>query len=229
MTLWQLPDDDILFPDPLTAEPDGLLAIGGSIRPDHLIAAYREGIFPWNSEREQKLWFFTHPRCVLDPATLHIPKSLGPALNRFTVKRNVDFPGVLLGCASRGAPLGKRGAMRGTWLYPELRASMTALHARGVAHSFEAWHNDQLVGGLYGLLVGSVFCGESMFFRERDASKVAFVRMVECARASGITLIDCQQDTDHIRRFGATLIPSEAYLEHLRRERDRAIAWGPLG
>lgn len=229
MTLWKLPDEGILFPDPLTAESDGLLAIGGSISPDHLVAAYREGIFPWNSEREQKLWFFTHPRCVLDPAMLHIPRSLRPAMKRLTVKRNTDFEGVLHGCASRGAPLGKRGATRGTWLYPALRASLTVLFARGIAHSFEAWHGDRLVGGLYGLLIGSVFCGESMFFSERDASKVAFVRMVECARASGVTLIDCQQKSDHVLRFGATLLDGPSYLDHLRRERDRHVAWGPLG
>jgi leucyl/phenylalanyl-tRNA--protein transferase len=106
---------------------------------------------------------------------------------------------------------------------------LTVLFARGIAHSFEAWHEDRLVGGLYGLLIGSVFCGESMFFGERDASKVAFVRMVECARASGVTLIDCQQQTDHVLRFGATLLDGASYLDHLRRERDRHVTWGPLG
>jgi leucyl/phenylalanyl-tRNA--protein transferase len=229
VTIWRLPADEVLFPDPLTAEPDGLIGVDGSISPDHLLAAYREGIFPWNEERERTLWFFTHPRCVLDPARLHVPSSLKSALNRFEVRRDTAFEDVLMGCVTRGAPSPSRRTLRDTWLYPALRASMTTLHHRGVAHSFEAWRDGRLVGGLYGLKFGSVFCGESMFFAERDASKVAFVRMVACARASGITLIDCQQDTEHIRKFGAVLMSGADYLAHLRRERDRVVAWAPLG
>jgi leucyl/phenylalanyl-tRNA--protein transferase len=223
VTIWRLPANEILFPDPLTAEPDGLLAVDGSIFPTISSPRTAKASFLGTKSASGRCGSSHTPRCVLDPARLHVPSSLKPALRRFEVRRNTSFEEVLMGCVTRGVPSPTRRALRDTWLYPALRASMTELHRRGVAHAFETWHEGRLVGGLYGLKIGSVFCGESMFFAERDASKVAFVRMVMCARASGITLIDCQQDTDHIRKFGAVLMKGADYLDHLRRERDRVV------
>lgn len=191
-------DDEAPFPAVETAArvPNGLLAVGGSLRPRRLLAAYREGIFPWFGEGEPILWWSPDPRCVIFPEQFHVARSLRRTLNRgiFSVTRDHDFAGVVAGCAEprRDSP--------GTWIVPEMRAAYTELHRLGHATSFEVWADGQLAGGVYGVRLGRVFFGESMFSRRTDASKVALLHV---ARDPGIELIDCQLPNPHLMRLGA--------------------------
>ena len=192
------------FPDPEDAEqdPDGLLAIGGDLTPARLLNAYRRGIFPWFGEHDPILWWSPDPRMVLFPDRLKINRSLGKTLrrNRFRVSFDQAFPRVIRACA---AP---RKNEPGTWLSAEMIQSYEQLHQRGVAHSAEVWLGSELVGGLYGIALGRIFFGESMFSRIPDASKVAFVNLVKRLRQAGYELIDCQVYTQHLESLGAELI-----------------------
>ncbi len=211
MPVYRLADNHVGFPNPVDAEPDGLLAVGGDLSPRRLIAAYAQGIFPWYSEGSPILWWSPDPRCVLFPDRFHLPRSLARTLRRgtFHCTMNTAFEAVLEGCA------GGRRAEEGTWLLPEMRAAYLQLHRLGLAHSFEAWHNDELAGGLYGVLLGRVFFGESMFYRVPDASKAALAFLVETLKTRGVELIDCQQVTNNLVRFGAEALPRAIFLELL--------------
>ncbi len=211
MPVYRLADNHLGFPDPADAEPDGLLAVGGDLSPRRLIAAYVQGIFPWYSEGSPILWWSPDPRCVLLPDRFHLPRSLARTLRRgtFHCTMNKAFEAVLEGCA------GGRRAEEGTWLLPEMRAAYLQLHRLGLAHSCEAWHNDELAGGLYGVLLGRVFFGESMFYRVPDASKAALAFLVETLKTRGVELIDCQQVTNNLVRFGAQALPRAIFLELL--------------
>ena len=213
MPVYRLADNHFGFPDPADAEPDGLLAVGGDLSPRRLIAAYAQGIFPWYSEGSPILWWSPDPRCMLLPERFHLPRSLARTLRRGTFRCTMDraFEDVLEGCA------GGRRAEDGTWLLPEMRAAYLQLHRLGLAHSFEAWHNDELAGGLYGVLLGRVFFGESMFYRVPDASKAALAFLVETLKTRGVELIDCQQVTNNLVRFGAEALPRATFLELLSR------------
>jgi leucyl/phenylalanyl-tRNA---protein transferase len=180
-------------------EPEGLLAAGGDLSPARLLAAYRGGIFPWYSAGQPVLWWSPDPREVLLPAEFKRSRSLAKSMrNRgFEVAFDRDFTAVIAACAER------RESSTGTWITPEMRAAYCALHARGQAHSVEVWRAEQLVGGLYGVLMGSVFFGESMFSRESDASKAALAHLVERGLVAGLTLIDCQLPTPHLRSLGS--------------------------
>jgi len=212
MIPWLAPDSP--FPPLARAlrRPNGLLCAGGDLSPQRLLTAYRQGIFPWYSEGEPILWWSPDPRQVLFTDELHISRSLRRQLNKraFYIRYNTAFRQVILGCA---AP---RRGQAGTWITDEMIEAYCALHALGYAHSVEAWQGGQLVGGLYGLLIGRVFFGESMFSRVDNASKVALVHLVARLRQMGVPLIDCQQETAHTASLGARPIPRRAFLSLLR-------------
>jgi leucyl/phenylalanyl-tRNA--protein transferase len=201
--------DPNAFPPAHTANEDGILAVGGDLSPARLVAAYQRGIFPWYSEGLPILWHCPDPRFVLEPAKLHVPKSLRKAAKAQPYRLTVDtaFEGVIDGCAKT-----KRPGQRGTWITRDMRRAYVTLHQLGLAHSCEAWRGDELVGGLYGVSLGHVFFGESMFARADDASKLAFVTLVEWMRGWGVELIDCQQETAHLARFGAEPWPRPRFL-----------------
>ncbi len=203
--VWLSDDDTVGFP-PVTralTEPDGLLAVGGNLSPRRLIAAYEHGAFPWYAEGQPVLWWSPDPRAVLFPADLRISKSLRKRIRNAGIKTRVDtaFASVIEECS---AP---RASGDGTWLTPEMIAAYTQLHELGFAHSVESWLDGELVGGLYGVSLGRVFFGESMFSREPDASKIALVELIDQARARGIVLIDCQIESPHLQSLGSKSIP----------------------
>jgi len=193
--------------------PDGLLAIGGDLTPSRIMIAYRQGIFPWYSEDQPILWWSPSERMVLLPECLKISRSLKKAIrqNRFTLTCDQAFSQVVAACA------GPRRHQRGTWITQEMFAAYCQLHQQGFAHSFESWYQDQLVGGLYGVVLGKVFFGESMFAHMTDASKVAFVYTVQHLQKWGYELIDCQVHTQHLHSFGAVEIPRHQYRALLDR------------
>lgn len=212
MPLYRLPAEHI-FPPPEHATLSGMLAIGGDLHPDRVLLAYRMGIFPWYSEEQPLLWWSPDPRMVLPTAELRIQRSLRKRVKRgdFRITFDTCFADVLRGCADTERP-----DQDGTWLTPELQQAFIALHQRGIAHSIEAWEGDELVGGLYGLAIGRLFCGESMFARRSDASKVAFVHLVRQLERWGFPLVDCQVHTPHLERFGAREVPRDDFLAQMR-------------
>lgn len=207
-------NDDAPFPDVEHAlrEPDGLLAAGGDLSPRRLLNAYRHGIFPWYSAGQPILWWSPDPRTVLYPGELHVSRSLRKTLRKgeYEVRYDTAFDEVIRHCA---AP---RGDGRGTWLTEEMVGAYCLLHRLGHAHSAEAWYNGELVGGLYGVAIGGVFFGESMFAHRPDASKVAFADLVMRLNEAGYGLIDCQVASAHLARFGAVSIPRRRFIEELR-------------
>lgn len=192
-------------------EPNGLLAIGGALTPAWLMHAYQRGVFPWYSDGQPILWWTPDPRTVLFPAEFHLSRRLARTLRsgRFETRLDTAFEAVVAGCA---AP--RRGES-GTWITPAMHESYVELHRLGFAHSIECWRKGRLVGGLYGVALGGVFFGESMFHVERDASKVAIARLVEECRARGIELIDCQMATAHLGSLGARPLPRHEFEELL--------------
>ncbi|MBL8919876.1 MAG: leucyl/phenylalanyl-tRNA--protein transferase [Myxococcaceae bacterium] len=205
-----LGSDPHAFPPASNANEDGILAVGGDLSPERLVAAYQRGIFPWYSEGLPILWHCPDPRFVLVPDALHVPKSLKKRQRAAPYGLTLDtaFEQVIDGCAKT-----KRPGQRGTWITRDMRRAYVTLHELGLAHSCEAWRGDELVGGLYGVSLGRVFYGESMFARADDASKLAFVTLVEWMRTWGVALVDCQQETDHLARFGAQPWPRTKFLE----------------
>jgi leucyl/phenylalanyl-tRNA--protein transferase len=222
VAVFRLPHEPI-FPDPELAEPDGLLAVGGDLSPDRLLRAYADGIFPWYSEDTPILWWSPEPRMVLLPAEFHVPRSLRRTMRAgaFEVRSDTAFGDVVRHCAGKDRP-----GQDGTWITPEMILAYERLHDLGFAHSFEAWEGDELAGGLYGVSLGAAFFGESMFADRPDASKVAFAASVEWLRGRGFELIDCQVDTEHLRRFGAREIPRAEFLARLRNAMSSATVRG---
>lgn len=200
------------FPPPHLAIKEGLLAVGGDLSVERLLMAYRNGIFPWYSEGEPILWWSPNPRLVLYPEELRISRSLRKIIRQqqFHITFDDAFDAVIQACAES-----KRSYGEGTWITREMKAAYCELHRRGYAHSVEAWQNGDLVGGLYGVALGHAFFGESMFSRVSNASKVAFVTLVERLKRLKFKLIDCQVKTDHLIRFGAREIPRKLFLEQL--------------
>ncbi len=212
MLAWLNPDDP--FP-PLSAaltEPNGLLAAGGDLSPERLIAAYRHGIFPWYSAGQPILWWSPDPRMVLYVDEFRTSRSLTKRVRRheFEVRIDTAFRDVIDSCA-----LTPRDGQRGTWITPDMADAYCELHRRGFAHSVESWQDGRLCGGLYGMALGRVFFGESMFAWETDASKVALVHLIALLRTQGVPLVDCQQETAHLRSFGARPIGRAAFAGHL--------------
>jgi leucyl/phenylalanyl-tRNA--protein transferase len=200
---------EIEFPPVELAEPDGLLAVGGDLGHERILAAYRLGIFPWYSEGSPILWWSPDPRLVLLPEELKVSRSLERLLRKevFEVTFDAAFHDVVTSCAEV-----HHGDDGGTWITDEMAEAYTDLHRRGHARSVETWQDGELVGGLYGLAMGDAFFGESMFARRSNASKVAFVQLVRKLAAEGCRLIDCQITTEHLVSFGAREVPREEFL-----------------
>ena len=203
------------FPPVESATPDGLLAVGGDLSSERLLTAYRHGIFPWYNPGQPILWWSPDPRAVLYPDKLKISRSLRQTLKRGQLRVTFDtcFREVMLACAAPRAqyPVG------GTWISDDMVEAYARLHAMGYAHSIETWHENRLVGGLYGVALGGVFFGESMFARATDASKVALVALVSKLREWGFVLIDCQIPSAHLTSLGAEEIARSAFLTELER------------
>jgi leucyl/phenylalanyl-tRNA--protein transferase len=202
-----------VFPSPHLAEPDGLLAVGGSLSPEWLLSAYVQGIFPWFNSDDDMLWWSPDPRLVLMPHELNVHNSLKQVLrNRgFELRCNTNFEGVISRCSA--AP---RRGQNGTWLTPEMQQAYLRLHHLGWAHSIETYFEGMLVGGLYGLAMGKAFFGESMFSAMPNASKVALVHLCTMAVGTGISFIDCQATTTHLRFMGAREMPRKEFLALLK-------------
>lgn len=209
-----LSPDNYKFPPHTLAEPDGLLAIGGDLSPERLLVAYKNGIFPWSGEGETLQWYSPDPRLVLFPEMLRVSKSMRQIINKdyFSFTFNTAFEEVISACQNI-----ERDGQYGTWIYEELITSFLSLHKRGIAFSAETWRNGKLVGGLYGIKIGKIFFGESMFSYESNASKFAFIRLVEKLRNEGIFLIDCQVQTGHLISMGAEMIDRETFMAFLHK------------
>jgi leucyl/phenylalanyl-tRNA--protein transferase len=212
MPVFALPDQPV-FPDPEHADEDGLLAIGGDLSPQRLLMAYAEGIFPWYTENAPILWWSPDPRLILEPSGIHVPRRLERILRqgRFRFTLDTAFEQVITNCAET-----PRDGAHGTWIVPEMHAAYCRLHRLGYAHSIEAWEDGELAGGLYGVALGGAFFGESMFFHRPDASKAALVTLVRALDRAGFTLIDCQQTTAHMIRFGGFEVSRKNFLTRLR-------------
>ncbi|MEA2114587.1 MAG: leucyl/phenylalanyl-tRNA--protein transferase [Thermodesulfobacteriota bacterium] len=213
MPVFQL-SNDIIFPAPDFAEPDGLLAIGGDLSAARLITAYRQGIFPWYSEGDPILWWSPAPRLVLLPEQFHLPRRLARTIRKqqFQVSADTAFAEVISSCASLRKESGE-----GTWITEEMKDAYIHLHELGFAHSVECWFEGKLAGGLYGVCLDRVFFGESMFSRKSDASKIALATLIRYAEQVGIRAIDCQMSTSHLLRFGSREIEREEFQEILER------------
>jgi len=207
-------DDGCEFPPLHLAldEPNGLLAIGGDLSSQRLLNAYKQGIFPWFGEGEPLMWWSPSPRMVLFPNELKVSNSLKKTLKkqRFETKLNTAFRAVISACSKA-----KRPDQAGTWIDPDMIDAYCELHAQGHALSAESWLDGKLVGGCYGVIIGHMFYGESMFHTETDASKVAFVHLVEHLKAEGVGLIDCQMKTPLLSSFGGREIPREEFSQTL--------------
>ncbi|UNH39729.1 leucyl/phenylalanyl-tRNA--protein transferase [Moellerella wisconsensis] len=223
--MFKLDDDNVQFPPIELAmrEPNGLLAMGGNLSPERLKASYYQGIFPWFSPNELPLWWSPDPRAVLLPNELHISRSMKKLIKQrpFTISLNKAFDEVIDACAIR---------TEGTWIVPEVRAGYKALHRKGIAHSVEVWQQDKLVGGLYGVNVGSIFCGESMFSRTSNASKYAFISFYFHFLGYNGQLFDCQVLNHHTASLGAKEISRKNFSQMLYHWRDKQInsaCWSP--
>ncbi len=206
-------DDNLWFPPPSSAMEDGLIAIGGEITPQRLLLAYSKGIFPWYND-DLPLWWHPNPRFILLPQELKISKSMRQVLlkNTFEFKINTAFKKVITHCKNIN-----RKNQDGTWINNKIIETYTQLHLLGVAHCAETWQNGVLVGGLYGIKMGNIFFGESMFSHQSNASKYAFIKMVELLKNEGIKLIDCQIYTEHLESLGAKMICRDDFMDILKK------------
>jgi leucyl/phenylalanyl-tRNA--protein transferase len=211
--VYRLAKERVAFPDPELAEPDGLLAVGGDLSPERLVAAYALGVFPWFTSGTTPYWFSPDPRAVLEPGRVHVSRSLRRTLRSGAFRFTADtaFERVIARCASK-----RRPAQRGTWISSSMRVAYERLHDLGVAHSVECWSGERLVGGLYGVSLGAMFCGESMFSDAPDASKAAFVALARALEQWSFQVIDCQVPTEHLASLGAVAIPRSGFLERVR-------------
>lgn len=213
-----------VFPDPNTAldDPDGLLAVGGNLQPDTLLSAYYNGIFPWYNKDDPILWWSPSTRCVIDPLDLHISKSLQKLLRqqRFTISFDQAFEQVINACA-------QRDSKTDTWINSDMISAYIALNKLGVAHSVEVWQGSRLVGGAYGVAIGAVFCGESMFSKESNASKVALVHLSQYLSGLGFQLIDCQLASSHLLTMGAKSLKRPKFLQILQKLRNINTDFSP--
>jgi leucyl/phenylalanyl-tRNA--protein transferase len=220
MRIVKLSSQSVAFPSPESAlrDPNGLLAIGGDLTPPRLLAAYERGIFPWYSPGEAILWWSPDPRAVLFPAEFHTNRSLKRFLrhNPFRITLNQDFSAVIAACAHRPG--------EGTWIGEEVQRAYLQLHLNGLAHSVEVWSGDELVGGLYGVAQGALFCGESMFSRTTNASKCALMAFCHHFTAYGGELVDCQVLNAHTARLGAREIPRRQFLQLLSNLQRKVLA-----
>lgn len=195
-------------------DPDGLLASGGDLNPGRILQAYSQGIFPWYSENDPILWWSPDPRCVLFTDELHISRSMHKWLKQhdYSVSMDKAFPKVIAACAE------PRSKQSGTWINPDIQDAYCQLHTTGMAHSVEVWQEDNLVGGLYGIAIGSMFFGESMFSKTTNTSKLAFITLVEKLRTEGFSMIDCQVYNPHLETLGARCISRKEFMTVINRQ-----------
>lgn len=212
MALFAL-DNELIFPPVHLAEPDGLLAMGGDLSPERLLLAYKSGIFPWYDD-DPILWWCPHPRFVLFPGELKISKGVRSLLkkNHFEFTVNKAFQQVIRQCRKI-----KRQGQDGTWITPEVEKAYCKMHELGYAHSAEVWKDGELAGGLYGIKLGKVFFGESMFSHQSNASRYAFIKYVQLLKEEGIQIIDCQVYTEYLESLGARMIDRDEFARHLKK------------
>jgi leucyl/phenylalanyl-tRNA--protein transferase len=205
------------FPDPEHADDRGLVAVGGSVAPEWLLAAYARGIFPWYDQGLPPLWWSPNPRAILEHQRLHVSRSMARLLRRapFRVTFDRAFDAVMRACAEERD--------EGTWILPEMLSAYVALHERGHAHSFEVWEGERLVGGLYGVQLGGLFAAESMFHRVANASKVALIAAVRSLERAGVELFDVQFETAHLASLGVRAVSRSVYLARLERARAKSV------
>ena len=213
MYLPQLNKHSLTFPDPRDANEDGIVAWGGDLNPSRLIRAYQNGIFPWYSQQDPILWWSTDPRLIMELDDFKLSRSLKKSMKKFTYGFDTQFTQVMRQCA-----ITPRKGQQGSWINDELIESFEILHGMGLAHSVETYNSEgKLVGGLYGLVIGKAFCGESMFAQERDASKAAYAILVKHLKAWGYDFIDCQVPTEHLKSLGAKEVAREYFLMRLEK------------
>lgn len=204
---------ELWFPPVSQANSEGLVAIGGDLHPERLILAYKSGIFPWFSGQIPH-WYSLDPRFVLRPSELKISKSMRPIINqkKFELRINTSFREVIKNCKTI-----QRDGQSGTWITNDIVKSYTQLHEMGIAHCAESWQDGELVGGLYGIKMGKVFFGESMFSKQSNASKFAFIQYVQQLQSEGIELIDCQMETEYLASLGASFITRDFFMSEIKR------------
>lgn len=229
MPIFWLSEKNLVFPDPELADPEGVLAIGGDLSPQRLLKAYNQGIFPWFGPGDPILWWSPDPRFVLFPAELKVARSMRPYFNqrKFEVTFDQQFETVIRNCAARYRP-----GQGGTWITKGMIKGYTRLHEMGYAHSVEVLKDGQLVGGLYGIALGRIFFGESMFTEVSNASKFGFITLVRQLEKRGFRLVDCQQETRHLASLGARSIPRKKFLSYLEKnEREPTLkgSWAGWG
>ena len=210
MNIPQLNRYDLNFPNPRDANEDGIVAWGGDLNPSRLIRAYQQGIFPWYSKNEPILWWSTNPRLIMELDDFKLSKSLKKSMKKFEYKFDTNFTQVMIECS-----IAPREGQNGTWIQDEIIEAYSVLHDLGVAHSIESYFEGELVGGLYGVVVGGVFCGESMFAKKSDASKSAYAILVKHLKKWRYDFIDCQIPTNHLKSLGAKEVDREYYLMRL--------------
>ena len=212
MNIPQLSKYGIKFPNPNDASPDGIVAWGGDLTPSRLTRAYQSGIFPWYSEGDPIIWWSPDPRLIMELDDFKLSRSLKKDMKKFTYKFDTNFEQVIREC--KNTP---RNDQNGTWISEEIIEAYTTLHAIGIAHSVESYKNGELVGGLYGVVVGKLFCGESMFATCSDASKSAYAILVQHLKEWGYDFIDCQVPTNHLKSLGAKEVKREYFLQRLEK------------
>lgn len=212
MNIPQLNKYSLLFPDPRDATEDGIVAWGGDLSPSRLIRAYQNGIFPWYSKNDPIIWWSTNPRLIMELDDFKLSKSLKKSMKKFTYKFDTNFKEVMKNCS-----IVPREGQDGTWISDDIIEAYSVLHDMGFAHSVESYFEGELVGGLYGVVVGGVFCGESMFAKKSDASKAAYAVLVEHLKKWGYDFIDCQVPTPHLKSLGAKEVHREYFLMRLQK------------
>jgi len=215
MPVFWLSEDDISFPNPALANEDGIVAIGGDLSFERLLLAYRLGLFPWFNPEDPILWWSPDPRFVIFPEELKIAKSMRSYFNqkKFEVTCDKNFRQVIKSCQSKK----RKGQSHGTWISEDMIEAYCNLHEKGYAHSVEVWEEDQLIGGLYGVAIGKVFFGESMFAHKSNASKFGFITLVKKLEQEGYWLVDCQQHTSHLESLGGRPISRDTFLGYMQR------------
>ena len=208
----QLNRHELKFPHPNEANPDGIVAWGGDLIPSRLIKAYQNGIFPWYSKDDPIIWWSPNPRLIMELDDFRLSRSLKKSIKKFEYKFDTNFTQIMINC---GTTL--RNNQDGTWIQPDIIDAYEVLHGMGVAHSVESYLDGKLVGGLYGLTIGKVFCGESMFTHVSDASKSAFAVLIKHLKEWGYEFIDCQVPTDHLKSLGAKEVSRESFLNRLEK------------